>query len=367
MERTVINALEEIRYLREKSNFEIDTQNRNRYRIVVKENDGRTSYCFSTPIYNMRTRKLVNPKVMKIKDEYRVEGTNCTVVACKNQCVFESGKDVVKLIFDKDIMSSDLSFEATINGARFIVKGNNIKLYIDASNMFHTVHSSKGNFSVMKEKFKPFLIISTLYSVSEDGDYTPINVTWNKTGERIYSVELQAEFNADRIIFEANVYETKLFQDTTVEERYPKDNNVYGAIGFIGNTECFDRQWLYIRPHFLNIAELYSEYVDKVKLHIPVFYKNTNTIQASTPAKRFCSFGSNWGNKVDITDEVCSLELGERYLSVDVTSHFTSADHKLIANNGIVIKGSDILNEQVIVSTGDNYTAPMILEIKTQN
>ena len=44
----------------------------------------------------------------------------------------------------------------------------------------------------MKEKFKPFLIISTLYSVSEDGNYAPINVTWNKRGEGIYSVDASA-------------------------------------------------------------------------------------------------------------------------------------------------------------------------------
>lgn len=367
MERKMINALEEIKYLREMSDFEIDTRNKNRYRIIVKEDDGRTSYCFSTPIYNMRTRKLVNPKVMKNKDEYRVEGTNCTVVACKNQCVFESGKDVVKLIFENDIMSSDICFEATINGARFIVKGNHIKLLVDASNIYHMVHSSKGNFSIMKEKFKPLLAISTLYSVSEDGKYAPVKVNWDKAGEGIYSVELQAEFNADRIIFEANVYEVKLFQDTTVEERYPKDNNVYGAIGFIGNTEWFERQWLYIRPYFLNISELYSEYIDKVILHIPMFYKNTESIQVSTPMRRFCSFGSNWGNKMNITEKRCKFKFSERYLSVDVTDYFApGSDHRLTANNGLIIKGSDILNEQVIVSTGDNYSAPMILEIKTK-
>ena len=368
----MINALEEIKYLREMSDFEIDTRNKNRYRIIVKEDDGRTSYCFSTPIYNISTRKLVNPKVMKNMDEYRVEGTNCTAKFSGKECVFESGKDSVKLIFANELTPSnrnaDICFDATLNGARFNVKSNHIKFLVDASSIYHMVHSSKGNFSIMKEKFTPLLAISTLYSVSEDGKYAPVKVNWDKAGEGIYSIEMIADNVASRIIFEANVYEVKLFQDTTVEERYPKDNNVYGTIGFIGNTKWFDRQWLYIRPYFHCIADLYSEHIDKIILHIPMFYKNTENIQISTPVRRFCSFGSNWGNKVDITEKRCGFKFSERYLSVDVTDYFApGSDHRLTANNGLIIKGSDILNEQIIMSTGDNYSAPMILEIKTRN
>ena len=55
----MISAMKDIYKLRKGKHFEVDSHNRNRYRILVKENVGTTAYCFSTPIYNTESRKLV--------------------------------------------------------------------------------------------------------------------------------------------------------------------------------------------------------------------------------------------------------------------------------------------------------------------
>ena len=52
------SVLEEIKKLRNDSPITIDYNNSNRYRLVVEENDeSKTAYYFSTPIYNQKTRK----------------------------------------------------------------------------------------------------------------------------------------------------------------------------------------------------------------------------------------------------------------------------------------------------------------------
>ena len=62
------SVLEEITKLR-KEPFIIDHHNSNRYRLVVQENDGsKTGYYFSTPIYNRKTRKLIEHRFQKNGD-----------------------------------------------------------------------------------------------------------------------------------------------------------------------------------------------------------------------------------------------------------------------------------------------------------
>ena len=57
------SVLGEIFRLRKGSPVVIDYHNSNRYRVVVQENDGtRTAYYFSTPIYNRKTRKMIDVK-----------------------------------------------------------------------------------------------------------------------------------------------------------------------------------------------------------------------------------------------------------------------------------------------------------------
>ena len=55
------SVLNEILSLRNQRPVVVDYQNRNRYRLVTREDDGsRTAYCFSTPIYNLESRRMVN-------------------------------------------------------------------------------------------------------------------------------------------------------------------------------------------------------------------------------------------------------------------------------------------------------------------
>ncbi|MFR5865719.1 MAG: hypothetical protein ACLUFV_11535 [Acutalibacteraceae bacterium] len=50
----------EIKVLRKGVPIRVDHRNANRYRLVLQEENGSsTAYCFSTPIYNLRTGKIL--------------------------------------------------------------------------------------------------------------------------------------------------------------------------------------------------------------------------------------------------------------------------------------------------------------------
>ena len=77
--------------------------------------------------------------------------------------------------------------------------------------------------------------------------------------------------DAECILFEINLYERKLFLDTTVESKNIGVNNAFGSIAFVGDTEQFGEQWLYSRPAFSLISELYEKSLNYAVLHIPKY------------------------------------------------------------------------------------------------
>ena len=74
------SIVDEIKALRKTDSFSIDNTNINRYMLVLLEDDGsRTAYCFSTPIYNINTGKMVKLCFRKNKDTYLLEGSNADI------------------------------------------------------------------------------------------------------------------------------------------------------------------------------------------------------------------------------------------------------------------------------------------------
>jgi hypothetical protein len=203
-----------------------------------------------------------------------------------------------------------------------------------------------------------------LYAINDSGSLAPVIINYIDKGMKTYELELSHNIKNGVFFFEINLYESKLFQDTTVESACPDRNNAYGAIGFIGNTKQFGEQWLYSRPDFSKIPDLTSKRIDKVLFHIPVLNGCSDTLDVFIPEKRFCSFGSTWSNKINVSQRVSSANNDGRYITIDSTNLFTSPnDHELIYNEGLILKKPKG-NTNVAISTGDCYFAPQILEIK---
>lgn len=366
-------VLNEIKYLRGMHDFLIDRRNSNRYQVVVKEPLGHTAYCFSTPIYNTHTRRLVHMAFEKSKDGYSFKGSNGSISIHQNRCVFENknGRVVVFLSEtptvqrDNHQLHPKITVTPTLNGIRFSVNENQLHLLLKSEVRQAGVRINSTCFSVMSEEFQPFLSVAALYSQDRNGNFFPVEMSCQDTGDQTYDISLFHENKNGRFLFEINLYEPKLFQDTTVESAHPDTNNAYGAIGFIGCTKQFGEQWLYSRPDFSKIPDLTSKSIEAVLLHIPVLNLSPESVDVFVPERRFCSFGSTWNQKVTpFAKRTSSINRG-RYLTIDVTAVFTNhTDRTLVYNEGLILKKPKGKDNFIAISTGDCYSAPQILEIK---
>ena len=352
----------------------IDRRNSNRYRIMVMEPLGHTAYCFSTPIYHDDTGKLIHLDFSKTKSGYIFKGSNGTISICGNRCVFEnregriivSLKDAPSVRASSDSGHSPITVTPTLNGLLFSVQGNCLHVTLEAeTKQEEPIRFNSSCFAVMKEKFIPRLTLSALYATDGNGGFSPVEMSYSQSGCSTYDLKLLHTLKDGCFFFETNLYEPKLFQDTTVESRHPDTNNVYGAIGFIGKTNQFGEQWLYSRPDFSKIPDLTSSRIDKALLHVPILSGCRETVDVYIPQKRFCSFGSTWNKRVSSSGKVASSSSHGKYLTVDVTSLFTGrADHALVYNEGVIFKKPKGKNDFIAISTGDCYFAPQILELK---
>ena len=362
------NILEQIRYLGKINDFDVDKENYNRHKIIVKEPSGCTAYCFSTPIYNLKNGKFVS---LNFKDQDKTktfDGSNCSVSVSKNICSFENEKGRVLLEFLIPKLDKDVRITSTLNGLNFSANTNNVKFKLRSQTHQSGIWFNGQHFSIMADKFLPFASVAALYAIDENGDYFPASLSYEEKGEREYEITVFCAHPAKSIEFEVNLYEHKLFQDTTVESKNPDKNNAFGAIAFIGRTEDFGEQWLYLRPDFFKISDLYSKSIEHIYLHIPVLNNCEENVEAYIPQKRFCSFGSTWNKKVDQLDRKITSVRNGNYLTLDVTDVFTgTSTHALSYNEGLIIKkpkSPDGKDDFIPISTGDSYSYPQILEIK---
>jgi hypothetical protein len=166
------------------------------------------------------------------------------------------------------------------------------------------------------------------------------------------------------VMFEINLYEPKLFQDTTVESKNPGENNAFGSTAFIGDSETFGEQWLYSRLDYSKISEVVGREIRKVILHIPQYNDSRVALDVFTPVQRFCSFGSTWDNKIAYAAKTAESSAMQRYHNLDLTALLTDRrNHSFIMPEGLVLKSKIKGSGYAAVATGDNYFTPQILEI----
>ncbi len=362
------SVLEEIQYLRGNKNFIIDRSNQNRYCVLVGEDDGKTSYYFSSPLYDRTNKKLVTPKIWKTTDGNEIRGTNGTVKIQETRLIFENqdGKVIVELMNSK--IRANQNLYPTLNGAYFQLSQQDFRFSIRIeSNKETSILLNSQCLACMKGMFTPFFSIASMYAKTLSGELLPGSIEWNQKGKTVVEGKIFGREDTEFLCFEANLYEPKLFQDTTVEQKAPNQNNVFSAVGFIGSTEQIGKQWLYSRPDIFQITEENCGFVEKVWFHIPKIYGKAKYLKVFAPQKRFCSFGTTWNNQVEHVEKTCEIQESERYLSIDVTKLFVDAKYRfLIANEGIVLKGTSP-NHSVTLATADCYSHPQILEIQWKN
>lgn len=371
------SILGEISKLRRGAPIIIDYHNSNRYRLVVQENNGtRTAYYFSTPIYNRKTRKMIDVKFQSNCGAIFSTGSNTNITVsekvlmenAEGSCSIELPQNC-NLISQQEVRCGSMVIIPTTNGVAFkcALKTNEKATFtIEVGQPFLDVRANDKCFALMKERFRPFVVFSCVGSVDATGNViAPAKIEYQRLTDRRYRIAVSSMSPlAKHVLFEANLYENKLFQDTTVESMNPSTNNAFGSVGFIGNSSAYGEQWLYSRLDYSRIPEIMDKRIQKVVLHIPKFNQSMVEFSAYKVSARFCSFGSNWDNKIPGETPVSDSSSQSGYQNLDLTSLLVDSRTKTIMRSeGLILKPKIKGSGFSTIATGDSYLAPQIMEI----
>ena len=371
------SILGEISTLRKGAPLVIDYKNSNRYRLVAIEQNGiKTAYYFSSPVYNSRTRKAVDMKYHSKGGVAYSTGSNANITVGSSirmenpegSCVISLSEPISR-ISETEIVYQNKRIYPTVNGIalRSVCNdGRGCTFSVEISKPFLEVRANDKYFALMSERFRPFVSFSCIGTSDANGNIiAPAKISYQKITDRKYTVSVIPSSSLGKsVLIEANLYEPKLFQDTTVESKNAKVNNAFGSIGFIGSTKEFGEQWLYSRPDFTKMSELNDKKILSAVLHLPKLNMGAVELTSSKVAARFCSFGSTWDNKIDEASTFNEPQITDHYIDLDLMPVLTDKQGRLQRGEGFILKAKRKNSGFSVVSTGDNYLFPQILEIK---
>ena len=372
----MISVLNEIARLRNGTSLFIDYENSNRYRVVAIESNGsKTAYYFTAPIYNNRTRKAVDMKFHSKDDTVYAVGSN-TNIAITDSIRMENGEgsciislaNRVNRISEHELICENEKTYPTTNGVAIksaCREGKPFSFSIEVSKPFLAVRANNKYFALMSEKFRPFVSISCIGTSDADGNIiSPAKIAYQKITDRKFTLTvLPCSSLGKSVVIEANLYEAKLMQDTTVESKNPKMNNVFGSIGFIGSTKEYGEQWLYARPDFSKMRELNDKRILRAVLHLPRLNNASVEIAMSRVAARFCSFGSNWNNKISEASLLADSKITDHYIDLNLMPIISDERGRLLRDEGFILKAKKKNCGFSVIATGDSYLMPQIIEI----
>lgn len=370
------NVLDEIHKLRNGKALTVDRSNTNRHRLVAQEPEGKTAYYFSCPIYELESRKLIDISFTEGSNCYIAKGSNSNISVSKGFAILENqdGKVETKLpeeeyqLVDDMLIAKTHTVKVTCNGLKITQKirfGNSGIIRIKTDRPFNTIRSNGKYFALMQDRFLPFATVS-LIGIKHGNDLCPTSMSLQKEDSYNFYSHLNPRFKDDcEFVYEVSLYENKLIQDTTVETRNSRENNVYGAVSFLGNTDFLGEQWLYSKIDFPCLSELQGVNIKKAILHMPKIGGQDIDISAYGITERFCSFGSTWDTKIKETTEFSKASYANSYYSLDLTQFIVNHIKNFLGGqNGFILRNSTRHGGYTALVTADSYSDPLILEIR---
>lgn len=369
--------VDEIKNIRKENKISINNKNSNRYSIIVdEENSTQSAYCSSIPIYNLHSKKYVSRKFVSEASGFVYRGSNSVVNINENGFVLKNAEGIAEFDFPVTnirecgykLICSECEYYPTGNGivVRSYTTEKPIIFHIHFDNKIYGLHTNSKCFSIMSDKFKPFFTISSIGIINDKGKIcSQAVVTYQKGSHNDYAILIEpATKSYGSIMVEINLYEQKIVQDTTVDSKYPDENNAFGGTAYIGDSYTFGEQWLYLRPDISKIPYVHGKRIHKVNLYIPKLNISTQLLKVSQSARRFCSFGSTWDTKVESTTNDIEGENINDYVVFDISKYMITPQQKtLIQPEGLILKSAHNNQGFTAISTGDNFWRPQILEI----
>ena len=123
-----------------------------------------------------------------------------------------------------EIVCANKRFYPTTNGIairNLCSDGNGCTFSIEISKPFLEARANDKCFALMSERFRPFVAFSCIGTSDANGNIiSPAKISYQKITDRKYTLSVVPCSSLGKsVLIEANLYEPKLFQDTTVESK----------------------------------------------------------------------------------------------------------------------------------------------------
>lgn len=370
------SVMDTVMCLRGGNPFCYSDDNNNMYRIVSKEADGSsTAYYFSTPIYRRMDCKPVELRFALVNGNPVFHGSDARISYDGESLFLQSGIGSLLVSFDGAralecvsgmLRNESVQIRPTLNGiavAAACSREETFSFTLSTTDVYKKIRNTEAYIAFMHGRFEPFFVISGLYAHSLGGGLQPVKLSLERIDENTYHVSVRTSAKASStVVFEINMYEGKFFQDTPVSSRLPDKNNCFGSVAFLGQTQQFGEQWLYTKTSRKKVFDIEQSTICSVKMHIPVFEADVQSLAVYLPQERFCSFGSTWAKKVPCGDLLGMAQKKDDYFTVDMTALLTNPETgRLRKAEGIVLRLPQ--GGHAVLATGDCCMMPQILEV----
>lgn len=371
----------EIEKLRSEPVGDIEPFDGNRNTIIVKEkNRSYTAYCFSVPIRNQSTNQIASLSYDHVGCRCYHSGTNSSVeisdeiemTSTEGKCVLTLPGTCVKRTVDTlfwgdplHIKQSKTEITPTLNGLAvkaFCDNGQPYQFYMKTNRDPFNIINTKKSFSVMISNFTPLVTVSCIGSQKTNAVISePCSLDAVLVKHGVYQLTVTpTDSHCQHVLIEINMHEPKLMQDTTVDSQHPQESNTFGSVSFLGQSDYYGEQWLLTKMDMLALHQLFKRKIHRCTLHIPTFSHNNVKLRASIPAERFCSFASNWDNRITIERPLTTAEASNGYYHFHISPLIVGPKSTITPKIAHLVMTAE--EKYAVISTGDSYFAPQILE-----
>ncbi len=356
--KVVMDILAEIRKIRNEKELDINLQNSNPYRILINEKDGGlTAYYFSFPIYG-EDKRIFKGMFVSTKKGYEYNGINVQVTVVNNQLKLIANDEYVVIDFNKNVF-----IEPTINGIAVTSRVRELKLIIEGKRQ-KAVKENERFFALMETQHIPYLLVNGIVGRKLNEVY-PLRIKSRKMSDVKYELSVSCDYEVEEIFFEINMHLQKMIYDTTINSKYPDQNNVFGGVSFLGESNEFGKESLYTRFDVAQLLDLSFYIIEDAKLYMVKLNKGKKAeLIANKLLKTWCTFGMTWNKKVGVGQLLKSVRNEMDYEIIDVKEVI----YEMMRLRQPRSPGFEIRNDRrrsvSAVATGDSYYYPQILEIK---
>lgn len=377
------SIIDEIAYLRGQARTELEILQAYNNTICIKE-DGpvKSVYCFGVPVcreeqpvqllFTHATHRSFfkgTSSFIRVDDNIEMSSEIGEIVVSAHWKAQMKKENAVYMIVEDPSVKSRAIVSPTFNGVSIMAPISNertfkFRIQYYAQNL---KVKNNGKYTAFLQKNNiPLFTVSCIGALNSGGKIiSHCEIKHKKINDNVYELSVfTSENNANYLLFEINVYEPKLFLDTTVESKNIKLTNTFGGVAFMDNTDSFGEMWLYSKLNVSQLKILNDKKIINARLHIPNLNKSKQPLIFNDITAFFCSFDSNWENKIPIKESGRSDNTHNRYYTFDFTNHICDEKKRFRITNGFAIKANNENNGVSVISTSDCYYAPQILEIK---